>query len=63
MRMWTRYVGSAVVAATLAVVLTLYAFSMSMESAVQTGLIAAGVALAIVYMNSRRRESRTEAGH
>ena len=56
MRTWVKYVGSAVVAATLAVLLAMFAFSMSIESALQPGLIAAGVALAIVYMNSRRGE-------
>jgi len=56
MRTWVKYVGSAVVAGTLAVLLAMFAFSMSIESALQPGLIAAGVALAIVYMNSRRGE-------
>lgn len=51
MHVMVKYVGSAVVAASLAVLLTLYGFSMSFETAVQTGLIAAAVALAIVYMN------------
>lgn len=59
----TRYVGSAVVAATLAVLFTLYGFSMPLESALQTGLLAAAVALAVVYLNTRRRAPRTETRH
>lgn len=48
-----QFVGGGLVAAALAVVLSLYVFDMPLRSALETGLLAGSVALIIVHMNTQ----------